>query len=102
MGLYASKIGAHTGSSCFFVSYAKPIVGEWELATAPMIFAMRSTPYKFESLRLYQTHGDFSAVGDRRKAAKLKTKNELRAKAGLRCAFGTPERLPAHRIDSQQ
>jgi hypothetical protein len=40
IGLYASKIGAHTGSSCFFLSYAKPMVGVCELAMAPTILAM--------------------------------------------------------------
>src|SRR5438132_4137777 len=40
IGMNASKIGAHTGSCCFFLSYAKPMVGVWELATAPRILAM--------------------------------------------------------------
>src|SRR5579863_9843472 len=34
-------MGAQTGSFCFFWSSAKPIVGVWDDATAPMILAMR-------------------------------------------------------------
>src|SRR5437764_345788 len=34
-------MGAQTGSSCFWRSNANPIVGEWELATAPRILAIR-------------------------------------------------------------
>ena len=41
-GLYASKIGAQTGSSCFFLSNAKPMVGVCEVAIAPTILAMGS------------------------------------------------------------
>jgi hypothetical protein len=43
-GAKASKMGAHTGSCCFFLSKAKPMVGVWEHATAPMMRAMNFFP----------------------------------------------------------
>jgi hypothetical protein len=33
-------MGFQTGSFCFDVSNAKPIVGVWDVASAPMILAM--------------------------------------------------------------
>ena len=39
-GANASKMGAHTGSCCLWRSNAKPMVGVWEQATAPMMRAM--------------------------------------------------------------
>src|SRR6478735_6057287 len=39
-GSKALKMGAQTGSSCLFLSKAKPMVGVWEQATAPMMRAM--------------------------------------------------------------
>src|SRR5688572_19366595 len=44
-GWYPLKMGAHTGSSCFFWSKANPMVGVCELATAPIIFAIDQILY---------------------------------------------------------
>ena len=40
-GSKAAKMGAQTGSSCFFWSKAKPMVGVCETAMPPMMRAMR-------------------------------------------------------------
>src|SRR3974377_1764252 len=39
-GRYESKMEPQTGTSCFCLSSAKPIVGECDVATAPRILAM--------------------------------------------------------------
>src|SRR5678816_389735 len=43
IGWYASKMGFHTGSCCFWPSTAKPMVGVCDVAIAPTMRAM-STP----------------------------------------------------------
>src|SRR2546426_9533644 len=45
MGAKASKMGAQTGSSPLFLSWANPMVGVCEHATAPMMLAMSLSPW---------------------------------------------------------